>query len=55
MIFCIEKRFLLFRLSPVYDIPLHVPIQAVAVTTGNTHVLVPLQDGKIIVLGVLNS
>ncbi|XP_023703751.1 neurobeachin-like protein 1 isoform X2 [Cryptotermes secundus] len=42
-------------LRPVYDIPLHVPIQSVVVTAGNTHLLVPTREGNIIVLGVLCS
>nr|CAD7442709.1 unnamed protein product [Timema bartmani] len=42
-------------LHPVYDVPLHVPIQSVVVTTGNTHILVPLRDGKVVVLAVVNS
>ncbi|XP_068086135.1 neurobeachin-like protein 1 [Anabrus simplex] len=45
----------LLRLHPVFDIPLHVPVQSVVVTTGNTHLLVPVRDGKVIVLGVTNS
>jgi hypothetical protein len=43
------------RLRPVYDIPLHVPIQSVVVTAGNTHILVPTQEGKVIVLAILSS
>lgn len=41
-----------FRLKPVFDIPLHIPIQTVVVTPGNTHILAPLRDGKLAVIGV---
>ncbi|XP_069696255.1 neurobeachin-like protein 1 isoform X1 [Periplaneta americana] len=45
----------LLGLRPVYDVPLHVPLQSVVVTAGNTHLLVPTREGKVIVLGVLCS
>lgn len=41
-----------FRLKPVFDIPLHIPIQTVVVTPGNTHILAPLRCGKLAVIGV---
>ena len=40
------------RLKPVFDIPLHVPIQTVVVTPGNTHLLAPLRDGRLAVVAV---
>ncbi|XP_025416195.1 neurobeachin-like protein 1 isoform X1 [Sipha flava] len=45
----------LLGLHPVYDVPLHVPIQTVVATPGNTHLLAPLRDGKIVVVGLPNS
>ncbi|XP_037907722.1 neurobeachin-like protein 1 isoform X2 [Hermetia illucens] len=42
----------LYGLKPVYDIPLHVPIQTVVVTPNNTHILAPLRDGRLAVIGV---
>ncbi|XP_073843399.1 neurobeachin-like protein 1 isoform X2 [Musca autumnalis] len=48
----------LHGLKPVFDIPLHVPIQTVIVTPGNTHILAPLRDGRLAVVAVhlpLNS
>ncbi|KAK7867079.1 hypothetical protein R5R35_004016 [Gryllus longicercus] len=45
----------LLGLPPVYDLPLHVPIQSVVVTAGATHLLVPLRDGRVMVLGVANA
>lgn len=41
-----------YRLKPVFDIPLHIPIQTIVVTPGNTHLLAPLRDGKLAVIGV---
>ncbi|XP_068150111.1 LOW QUALITY PROTEIN: neurobeachin-like protein 1 [Drosophila tropicalis] len=42
----------LHGLKPVFDIPLHVPIQTVVVTPGNTHILAPLRDGRMAVVAV---
>ncbi|KAF4521973.1 hypothetical protein B566_EDAN012522 [Ephemera danica] len=39
-------------LRPVYDLPLHVPVQSVVVTQGSSHLLVPLRDGRLMVLGL---
>lgn len=36
----------------MFDIPLHVPIQTVVVTPGNTHILAPLRDGRLAVVAV---
>lgn len=47
---CLE--FFLFRLKPVFDIPLHIPTQTIVVTPGDTHMLVPLRDGSLSVVGV---
>lgn len=41
-----------YRLTPVFDIPLHIPIQTIVVTPGNTNVLAPLRDGKLAVIGI---
>lgn len=43
------------RLKLAYIKPLHVPIQTIVVTPGNTHILAPLRDGKLAVLGVAAS
>ncbi|KAG8248538.1 Neurobeachin-like protein 1 [Homalodisca vitripennis] len=40
----------LLGLYPVFDIPLHIPILDVVVTPGNSHLLVSLQDGNIVVI-----
>ncbi|KAL9909105.1 neurobeachin-like protein 1 isoform 2-T2 [Glossina fuscipes fuscipes] len=42
----------LHGLKPVFDIPLHVPVQTVVVTPGNTHILAPLRDGRLAVVAV---
>ncbi|PSN41666.1 Neurobeachin-like protein 1 [Blattella germanica] len=42
-------------LRPVFDVPLHVPLQSIVVTAGNTHLLVPTREGKVIVLGVISN
>ncbi|KPU78624.1 uncharacterized protein Dana_GF10562, isoform B [Drosophila ananassae] len=42
----------LHGLKPIFDIPLHVPIQTVVVTPGNTHILAPLRDGRLAVIAV---
>lgn len=39
-------------LRPVYDVPLHVPVQTIVVTPSNTHLLLPLRDGNLVVVGV---
>lgn len=44
--------FLAFRLKPVFSIPLHIPIQTVVVVPGNTHILAPLRDGRLAVIGL---
>lgn len=41
-----------YRLKPVFNLPLHVPIQTVVVTPGNTHLLAPLRDGRMAVITV---
>uniref|UniRef100_A0AAG5CUG9 DUF4704 domain-containing protein n=1 Tax=Anopheles atroparvus TaxID=41427 RepID=A0AAG5CUG9_ANOAO len=42
----------LYGLKPVFDIPLHVPTQTVVGTGGNTHLLAPLRDGSLGVIGI---
>lgn len=44
-----------FRLHPMYNVPLHIPIQTAVTTNGNTHLLVPLRDGHLAVIGLPNS
>ncbi|CAI9726854.1 1 isoform X1 [Octopus vulgaris] len=41
----------LFGLAVITTIPLLVPIQCIAFTPGNTHILVALRDGKLIIVG----
>lgn len=45
----------LLGLHPIYDIPFHVPIQTAVVTNQSTHLIVPLRDGNVVVIGVPNS
>lgn len=40
-------------LKPVFDIPLHIPIETVVVTPGNSHILAALRDGSLTVVGVV--
>ncbi|GAB0094771.1 neurobeachin-like protein 1 [Sergentomyia squamirostris] len=40
-------------LKPIFDIPLHIPIETLVVTPGNTHILAPLRDGNLAVVGVV--
>uniref|UniRef100_A0A182W0M5 Uncharacterized protein n=1 Tax=Anopheles minimus TaxID=112268 RepID=A0A182W0M5_9DIPT len=42
----------LYGLKPIFDIPLHVPTQTVVGTGGNTHLLAPLRDGSLGVIGI---
>ncbi|XP_076450797.1 neurobeachin-like protein 1 [Babylonia areolata] len=44
--------FQLFGLKPLTALQLLVPIQCLTVTHGNSHVLVGLRDGKLIIVGV---
>lgn len=41
----------LLTLEKLHSLPLHLPIQAVSLVAGNTHALVPLRDGKLIIIG----
>ena len=34
------------------SVPLQLPITSLALTRGNSHVLAPLRDGKMIVIGL---
>ncbi|CAH0384949.1 unnamed protein product [Bemisia tabaci] len=45
----------LLGLHPVYDVPLHVPVQGIVVTSANTHMLIPLRDGNLAVIGLPNT
>lgn len=47
-----RNLFFFCSLKPVFDIPLHIPIQTVAVAPGNTHILAPLRDGRLAVIGL---
>ncbi|KAE8751118.1 hypothetical protein FOCC_FOCC002203 [Frankliniella occidentalis] len=42
----------LYGLRPIYDVPLHVPVQTIVATANNTHLLLPLRDGNLVVVGV---
>lgn len=44
--------FQLFALKPLTALQLLVPIQCLTVTHGNSHILVGLRDGKLIIVGV---
>lgn len=40
------------RLKPLAALQLLVPIQCLTITNGNSHILVGLHDGKLIIVGV---
>ncbi|XP_053679026.1 neurobeachin-like protein 1 [Anopheles nili] len=42
----------LYGLKPIFDIPLHVPTQTIVGAVGNTHLLAPLRDGSLGVIGI---
>ncbi|XP_064646322.1 neurobeachin-like protein 1 isoform X2 [Lineus longissimus] len=42
----------LFSLKTLRSISLHVPIQCLALTNGNSHILAGLRDGKLIIVGI---
>ena len=42
----------LLTLSTMTSVPLQPPVQTLAITRANTHILAPLRDGKIIVVGL---
>lgn len=42
----------LISLQLVTCLPLQLPIQTLALTSGNSHILAPLRDGKVIVVGL---
>ncbi|XP_025103761.1 neurobeachin-like protein 1 isoform X2 [Pomacea canaliculata] len=44
--------FHLFALKPLAALQLLVPIQCLTITNGNSHILVGLHDGKLIIVGV---
>jgi hypothetical protein len=41
----------LLTLEKLHSLPLHLPIQAICLVARNTHALVPLRDGKLIIIG----
>lgn len=41
----------LLTLERLHSLPLHLPVQAISLVAGNTHALVPLRDGRLIVIG----
>merc|ERR1719509_753388 len=42
----------LYTMEGLTTLPLQLPIQTLALTEGNTHILAPLRDGKVIVVGL---
>lgn len=40
-------------LKPFFDISLHIPIESLVVVPGNSHLLAPLRDGNLAVVGVI--
>ncbi|ELT90958.1 hypothetical protein CAPTEDRAFT_18825 [Capitella teleta] len=42
----------LFGLRTLSSMPLHVPITCLAVTNGNSHILLGLRDGNILIIGI---
>lgn len=42
----------LLQLRTINTMPLHIPITCLAVTNGNSHLLVGLKDGKLIIVGI---
>jgi WD40 repeat protein len=41
----------LFTMERLHSVPLHLPVQTICLVAGNTHALVPLRDGKLIIIG----
>eukprot|EP00090_Calanus_glacialis_P023550 TRINITY_DN363_c0_g1_i1.p1 TRINITY_DN363_c0_g1~~TRINITY_DN363_c0_g1_i1.p1 ORF type:complete len:2732 (-),score=430.45 TRINITY_DN363_c0_g1_i1:184-7587(-) len=42
----------LYTMNIITSMPLQLPIQTLALTQGNSHILAPLRDGKVIVVGL---
>ena len=42
----------LYTMEVLNSVPLQLPITSLALTRGNSHVLAPLRDGKMIVIGL---
>ena len=42
----------LYTMTTLTSVPLQLPITSLALTRGNSHVLAPLRDGKMIVIGL---
>uniref|UniRef100_A0A6B2EDM8 Putative lysosomal trafficking regulator lyst n=1 Tax=Phlebotomus kandelakii TaxID=1109342 RepID=A0A6B2EDM8_9DIPT len=40
-------------LKPIFDIPLHIPIETLVVVPGNSHLMAPLRDGNLAVVGIM--
>lgn len=40
-------------LKPVFDLPLHVPIETIVTTPGNSHILAAMRDGSLAVVGIV--
>lgn len=40
-------------LKPVFDIPLHVPIETIVCASGNSHILAAMRDGSLAVVGIV--
>ena len=42
----------LYTMAVLTSVPLQLPVTSLALTRGNSHVLAPLRDGKVIVIGL---
>lgn len=40
-------------LKPVFDIPLHIPVETITTTPGNSHILASMRDGSLAVVGIV--
>ena len=47
-VYCV---ILLYRLKTLVSLPLGVAVSSLTVTPGNTHILIGLRDGKLIIVG----
>ena len=43
----------LYTMNEITSLPLQLPIQTISLTQANTHILAPLRDGKVIVIGLV--
>ena len=42
----------LYTMKVITSLPLQLPIQTISLTQANSHILAPLRDGKVIVIGL---